>query len=119
MKSSILFIFVCVLPISQCQNESVSVSSVSIANRGVYDLEAHINSQKHKKFLQGECSTKLTGFFTSGTKNDDSVAASERTLASHRVMHCSSFNALSFTFSLTKATVKKLAMWETKTGTTG
>ena len=56
---------------------------VSVKNKGVGDLEAHITTNKHKNALRGgESSSKISNFFIQDeSKIGDQVAAAECTLA--------------------------------------
>ncbi|KAG7172065.1 hypothetical protein Hamer_G001052 [Homarus americanus] len=60
---------------------------VSVANKGINDLQTHVNSDRHKKAVQGEGSSmKLTEFFVKpGSKTEDAVTAAEGTYAFHTV----------------------------------
>lgn len=79
-------------------------TKISIANKGRYDLEQHIGSQRHKQSLQaGEGSSSLTQFFIpKSTKLDDKVAAAEGTLAFHTLKHHFSFRSTDCSSSLFK-----------------
>jgi hypothetical protein len=60
-------------------------STISVANKGMYDLEQHISSDKHKKYLQaGESSQNVKNFFLPKySKTEEKVLAIEATLAFH------------------------------------
>ena len=61
---------------------------VSVANKGSNDLQAHIDTTKHKTAVRGETSSaKLTEYFVRPGKAEDMVNAAEGVLAFHTVKH--------------------------------
>lgn len=88
-------------------------TKISIANKGRYDLEQHIGSQRHKQSLQaGEGSSSLTQFFIPKyTKLDDKVAAAEGTLAFHTLKHHFSFRSTDCSSSLFKEIFEDSQNW--------
>lgn len=65
-------------------------TQVSMANKGINDLQTHVNSDKHKTSVQGESSSmKLTNFFVKpGSKTEDAVTVKHHN--SFTFMNCSS-----------------------------
>ena len=68
---------------------------VSVKNKGVGDLEAHITTNKHKNALRGgESSSKISNFFIQDeSKIGDQVAATECTIAYHTLKHPFSYRS--------------------------
>ena len=97
--------------------------SVSLANKGKYDLEQHIASKKHSTMLRaGETSKVLTNFFApTNLKLDERVAAVEGTLAFHTLKHHFSFRSTDCTTKLLSQlfsdseTAKRISSAQTKT----
>lgn len=96
--------------------------TVSIANKGKFDLEQHISSSKHIITLRGASSKLLCDYFPpKNTKLDDKVAAVEGTLAFHILKHHFSFKSSDCTTKLlTKMfndseTAKRISSARTKT----
>jgi hypothetical protein len=58
---------------------------VSVANKGAPDLKADVESEKHKKAVQGENSSKKTGklLCKSSSKSKDGVYIAEGIFAFH------------------------------------
>lgn len=77
---------------------------VSVANKGKFDLEQHIQSQKHSLTIRsGESSRPIDSFYKLKTsKVIESAAAVEATLAFHTVKHNFSFRSTDCTTSLLK-----------------
>jgi hypothetical protein len=69
---------------------------ISIANKGSWDLEIHMNSEKHCRNIRGETSSeKLTKYFVkSNSKLNESVCAAEGTLAFHTIAHHNNFKSM-------------------------
>lgn len=96
---------------------------VSIANKGKYDLEQHMESKKHRSFIQAGSTTKnINDFFVSkNSKLDKNVAAAEGTLAFHILKHNMSFRSSDCTTQLLKSifsdsqTAQKISSGKTKT----
>lgn len=95
----------------------------SVANKGRYDIEQHMNSEKHKK--RSACvqsSSRISDFMIAVKSSEqDKVSAAEVTLAFHTAVHHHSFNSVNCTHTLQKtiypdSTIgKKIACARTKT----
>ena len=75
---------------------------VSVKNKGVGDLEAHITTNNHKNALRGgEISSKISNIFIQdGSKIGDQVAAAECTIAYHTLKHHFSYRSNDCTSTL-------------------
>lgn len=77
-------------------------STISIANKGVQDINSHLETQKHKKgFTSQDCSKKIDTFF-SITTVDNELRAVEGCIAYHTIVHNMSFLSLDCTIGLNK-----------------
>ena len=57
---------------------------MSLANKGINDLQSHVSSEKHKRAVQGEgSSTNLTHYFVKPESEADDVNAAEGTYGFH------------------------------------
>lgn len=83
---------------------SLCSSTFSISNKGKYDLEQHLNSEKHKKNIRASTSSGVvTSFFASTfSKQSHQIAAAEGTLAFHTVRHHFSFRSCDCSHNLLK-----------------
>lgn len=76
---------------------------ISIASKGKYDLEKHLNTEKHRKNIRTSgCSSKIDNFVTTRSGPKREVQAAEATLVFHTVKHNQSFNSLDCTVPLQK-----------------
>lgn len=76
---------------------------ISIASMGKYDLEKHLNTEKHCKNIRAAgCSSKIDNFVTAISRPKKEVQAAEATLVFHTVKHNQSFNSLDCTVPLQK-----------------
>nr|XP_028566005.1 uncharacterized protein LOC114586556 isoform X1 [Podarcis muralis] len=67
---------------------------VSVACKGGLNLQSHVDSEKHKRAIQGEASF-LTDFFVKpGSSLEDEVTAAEGTFAFHTVKHHNNYNMM-------------------------
>lgn len=82
----------------------VCLVTVSIANKGKFDLNQHIESKKHRCAIQaGTSSQNITEFVTKRFSDlDNQVTAIELTLAFHTVKHQMSFKSTDCTSRLLK-----------------
>ncbi|KAK1901966.1 putative protein kinase UbiB [Dissostichus eleginoides] len=95
---------------------------VCVSNKGAGDLKAHMDTDKHRKAVQGESlSAKLTDFFVRPGKTEDAVNAAEGAFAFHTVKHHNSYRSMDCTSALLKKafpdsdTAKKFSSARTKT----
>lgn len=91
-------------------------SNISIANKGVTDINEHIATLKHKTRFQSQAgSSKVMETYITKPGTDDNIRAAEGAIAFHTVTHHMSFNSLDCTNSLNKElfsesnTAKKLS----------
>lgn len=97
-------------------------SKISIANKGVTDINEHIATLKHKMRFRSQAGTSKSVMETYITKpeTDDNIRAAEGAIAFHTVNHHMSFNSLNCTNSLNKElfsesnTAKKMSCNRTK-----
>lgn len=76
---------------------------ISIASMVKYDLEKHLNTEKHRKNIRASgCSSKIDNFVTEISRPKKEVQAAEATLVFHTVKHNQSFNSLDCTVPLQK-----------------
>ena len=68
---------------------------VSVANKGLSDLKAHIDTEKHKKAVRGNSSQKMTNYIIKeNSMESDAVAAAEGTYAFHTAKHHHSYKSM-------------------------
>jgi hypothetical protein len=74
---------------------------MSVANKGSYDLEAHINTVKHKKQIRGcHNTTKVSEFYIKqNSETEEWVIATERTLSFLVIKH-NLYRSMDCTFKL-------------------
>jgi len=78
---------------------------VSLAHKGISDLQSHVSSEKHKRAVQGEGSSmKLTHYLVKPGSEAEDVSAAEGTYAFHTVKHHSSFLSMDCSSVLLKKT---------------
>jgi glycyl-tRNA synthetase (class II) len=73
-----------------------------VANKGSYDLEAHVNSAKHKKQIQSCRNTpKVSDFFIKqNSKTEERVIATEGALSFRAVKHHLPYRSMDCTSKL-------------------
>lgn len=94
----------------QCQNSNDRVrclicnSEFSVEHRGRYDIENHLQCERHKKASQAASTASIKSFFklTDVTDVELQCAAKEATFAYHTVMHGLSFKTSDCTSKLIK-----------------
>lgn len=82
---------------------TICSTNISIANKGVSDINDHLNTQKHKTNSKGQASSSnITTFFgkTRSSSEENLIRAAEGAMAYHTVNHHMSFNSLDCSNSL-------------------
>jgi hypothetical protein len=79
---------------------------MSVANKGSYDLEACINTVKHKKQIQSSHNTQQVSesFINQNSKTEEWVIATEGALSFHTVKHQLSHRCMDCTSKLNQVT---------------
>lgn len=80
-------------------------SNISIANKGISDINDHLNTQKHKSNSKNQASTSsITTFFgkTKPSPDENLIRAAEGATAYHTVNHHMSFKSLDCTNALNR-----------------
>ena len=78
---------------------------VSLAHKGINDLQSHVNSEKHKRAVQEEGSSmKMTHYFVKPGSEAEDVSAAEGAYAFHTVKHHGSFLSMDCSSVLLKKT---------------
>lgn len=90
--------FKCFKPTPNSKSEAICTvcnTTVSVANKGKYDLEQHVASKKHTQTIRiGASSKSVCDFFTKQfSALDHKVSAVEGTLAFHTLKHHYSYNS--------------------------
>lgn len=78
---------------------------VSVSSGGARDLKFHLDTEKHKKAVQGESSTPSIAEYFVKPGNEDAVNAAEATWSFHTVKHHNSYRSMDCTSSLLKKTL--------------
>lgn len=94
--------------LKQCQNSNDRVrcstcnSEFSVEHRGRYDIENHIQSDRHKKASQAVSTASIKSFFKhiDATNDELQCAAKEATFAYHTATHGLSFRTSDCTAKL-------------------
>lgn len=82
---------------------TICSTNISIANKGVTDINEHLNTQKHKTNLKCQASTSnIATFFVRSSSEDYLIRAAEGAMAYHTVCHHMSFNSLDCTCALNR-----------------
>uniref|UniRef100_A0A8C4S9U8 HAT C-terminal dimerisation domain-containing protein n=1 Tax=Erpetoichthys calabaricus TaxID=27687 RepID=A0A8C4S9U8_ERPCA len=76
-------------------------SYVSVANKGMLDLQRHIESERHRKMVRTyDSNAKMTFFVPKHSTADKKAHAAEATLAFHTVAHHQSYRSMDCTAGL-------------------
>lgn len=84
---------------------TICSTNISIANKGVSDINDHLNTQKHKSNSKGQASSSnISTFFakTRPSSEENLIRAAEGAMAYHIVSHHMSFNSLDCSNSLNR-----------------
>lgn len=82
---------------------TICSTNISIANKGVSDINEHLNTQKHKTNMKNQAgSSKISIFFVTSNPEDLQIQAAEGALVYHTVSHHMSFNSLDCTCALNR-----------------
>lgn len=100
---------------------TICSTNISIANKGVTDINEHLSTQKHKTNLKNQASSSnISTYFVRSSSEDLLIRAAEGALVFHTVSHHMSFHSLDCTCSLNREifsgsdTAKKVSCNRTK-----